>query len=35
MGISKIEFFKYLKKISWMALFGYVSGILVFILFNQ
>jgi len=32
MGIEKIEFFWYLKKIGWLALVGYISGILVFLL---
>lgn len=32
MGIEKIEFFWYLKKIGWLALVGYLSGILVFLL---
>lgn len=31
MGIEKIEFMWYLKKISWIALAGFASGILVFI----
>lgn len=34
MGIEKINFFWYLKKISWLALLGYVSGALVCILLN-
>ncbi len=32
MGIEKIEFFWYLKKIAWLALLGYLSGAAVFIL---
>lgn len=32
MGIEKIEFFWYLKKISWLALVGYLAGAGVFIL---
>lgn len=32
MGIEKIEFFWYLKKIGWLALIGYVAGIGVFLL---
>jgi Na+/H+ antiporter NhaD/arsenite permease-like protein len=32
MGIEKIEFFWYLKKIAWLALVGYIAGILVFML---
>jgi Na+/H+ antiporter NhaD/arsenite permease-like protein len=32
MGIAKIEFFWYLKKISWLALVGYFAGIGTFLL---
>ncbi len=32
MGLEKIEFFWYLKKIGWLALVGYLAGALVFIL---
>lgn len=32
MGLEKIEFFWYLKKISWLALIGYFAGIAVFLL---
>lgn len=32
MGIEKIEFFWYLRKIAWLALIGYIVGILVFLL---
>ncbi len=32
MGIEKIEFFWYLKKITWIALVGYFAGAIVFIL---
>jgi Na+/H+ antiporter NhaD/arsenite permease-like protein len=32
MGMEKIDFFWYLKKISWLALIGYLAGCLVFIL---
>ncbi|MFZ5551469.1 MAG: sodium:proton antiporter NhaD [Bacteroidota bacterium] len=32
MGMEKIEFFWYLKKIGWLALLGYVGGSLVYIL---
>ncbi|MFL5745520.1 MAG: sodium:proton antiporter NhaD [Niastella sp.] len=32
MGIEKIEFFWYLKKIAWLALAGYIAGALVFLL---
>ncbi|MBU2949069.1 sodium:proton antiporter NhaD [Zobellia uliginosa] len=31
MGMEKIDFFWYLKKISWLALIGFVSGALTFI----
>jgi Na+/H+ antiporter NhaD/arsenite permease-like protein len=32
MGMEKIDFFWYLKRISWLALIGYLAGCLVFIL---
>lgn len=32
MGIEKIDFFWYLKKISWVALIGYLAGALLYIL---
>lgn len=32
MGLEKIEFFWYLKKISWLALIGYFAGAIFFIL---
>ncbi len=32
MGLEKVEFFWYLKKISWLALLGYFAGIGVFLL---
>ena len=32
MGLEKIEFFWYLKKISWLALIGFFAGAVVFIL---
>jgi len=32
MGLEKIEFFWYLKKISWLALIGYAAGAVVFML---
>jgi Na+/H+ antiporter NhaD/arsenite permease-like protein len=35
MGMEKIDFFWYLKKISWLALIGYLAGCLVFILQQQ
>jgi Na+/H+ antiporter NhaD/arsenite permease-like protein len=34
MGIEKISFSWYLKNISWLALMGYVSGFLVYVVFN-
>jgi Na+/H+ antiporter NhaD/arsenite permease-like protein len=33
MGMEKISFFWYLKKISWLALIGYLAGAVVFLLF--
>ena len=35
MGMEKIDFFWYLKKISWVALIGFLSGAVVFILQNE
>ena len=35
MGMEKIDFFWYLKNISWIALIGFLSGAAVFILQNQ
>jgi Na+/H+ antiporter NhaD/arsenite permease-like protein len=35
MGIEKIDFIWYLKKISWLALTGYVAGIVVFLIQRQ
>ena len=35
MGLEKIEFFWYLKKIGWLALIGYLAGAAVFILQHQ
>ena len=32
MGMEKIDFFWYVKKISWLALLGYFAGIGVFLL---
>lgn len=32
MGIEKIEFFWYVKRISWLALIGYAAGIVVFLI---
>lgn len=34
MGLEKINFLWYLKKISWLALIGYICGILTFLLIN-
>lgn len=34
MGMEKIDFIWYLKKISWLALIGFFAGALVFIAFN-
>ncbi|HZF65937.1 MAG TPA: sodium:proton antiporter NhaD [Chitinophagaceae bacterium] len=35
MGIEKIEFFWYLRKIAWLALIGYLAGAAVFIIQHQ
>jgi Na+/H+ antiporter NhaD/arsenite permease-like protein len=35
MGIEHIDFIWYLKKVSWLALFGFAAGILVFLLQQQ
>ena len=35
MGMEKIDFFWYLKKISWLALVGFISGSLTFILIRD
>jgi len=35
MGMEKIDFFWYLKNISWIALIGFLSGAAVFILQNE
>ena len=32
MGMEKISFFWYFKKIAWLALIGYFAGIIVFLL---
>ena len=34
MGIEKIEFFWYLKRVSWLALIGYVAGAVTYLLQN-
>ena len=34
MGMEKIDFIWYLKKISWLALAGYIAGALVFMLMD-
>ncbi len=35
MGIEKIDFFWYLKKISWIAVIGFLSGAAIFIIENE
>lgn len=35
MGMEKIEFFWYLRKIGWLALLGYLTGAIVFIALHQ
>jgi Na+/H+ antiporter NhaD/arsenite permease-like protein len=35
MGMEKIDFIWYVKKISWLALIGYVGGAVVFLLMNR
>ena len=35
MGMEKIDFFWYFKKISWLALIGFISGFLIFILMRD
>jgi Na+/H+ antiporter NhaD/arsenite permease-like protein len=35
MGIEKIDFLWYLKRISWLALIGYFAGAIVYILQEQ
>ena len=35
MGIEKIDFIWYIKKISWLALIGFAAGILVYLLQMQ
>jgi len=35
MGLEKIEFFWYLKKIGWLAFLGYIAGAAVFLLQHQ
>jgi hypothetical protein len=32
MGIEKIDFFWYLKKISWIALIGFIAGVATFLI---
>lgn len=34
MGMEKIDFVWYLKKVSWLALIGYISGAIVFVAMN-
>ncbi len=31
MGMEKIDFFWYLKNISWLALLGYLAGVVVYV----
>jgi len=35
MGMEKIDFFWYLKKIAWLAFVGFISGAIVFIILRQ
>ena len=35
MGMEKMDFFWYLKKISWMALLGFIGGFITFILIRD
>jgi Na+/H+ antiporter NhaD/arsenite permease-like protein len=35
MGMERIDFFWYLKKIAWLALVGYVAGVAAFYFFNH
>ena len=35
MGMEKIDFFWYLKKISWLALIGFLAGAVVFLFMRQ
>lgn len=35
MGLEKIEFFWYLKKIGWLALIGFIAGVAVFLIQQQ
>ena len=35
MGMERIDFFWYLKKIAWLALVGYISGVAAFYFFNH
>lgn len=32
MGIERVDFMWYLKKISWLALLGFAAGILVYLI---
>ena len=34
MGMEKIEFFWYLKKIGWLAFVGFLAGFITFVLFE-
>jgi len=35
MGMEKIDFFWYLKKISWLAFLGFIGGFLTFVLLRD
>jgi len=35
MGMERIDFFWYLKKIAWLALVGYIAGVAAFYFFNH
>ena len=35
MGMEKIDFFWYFKKIAWLAFAGFISGAIVFILLRD
>jgi di/tricarboxylate transporter len=35
MGMEKIDFFWYLKNIAWLALVGFLSGAVVFVLIRN
>jgi hypothetical protein len=35
MGMEKIDFFWYLKKIAWLALAGFLAGVLCFVVMRE